>query len=109
MMIDVATLLWYLGFCLFGFVIGRATSKKKVVKAPRPELPYCGCEHGLHDHDPKTGECHGLMDGDPLRYDDFHHPTAYKQVRCTCKQYTGPRPIDQIWIPEVLPPNSSSD
>ena len=108
MMIDAATLLWCIGFFAFGIIIGRSTKKQKP-RTPQTPTPICGCDHGLHDHDPKTGECHGLMDGDPLRYNEFSRPTAFKQVRCTCKQYTGPRPIDQIWIPDMLPPSSSSD
>jgi hypothetical protein len=26
-------------------------------------------------------------------------------VPCTCRQYVGPRPIDEVFVPRVLPPS----
>jgi hypothetical protein len=27
-------------------------------------------------------------------------------VPCTCRQYVGPRPIDEVFLPRLLPPTA---
>ena len=51
--------------------------------------------------DPKTGECHGLTDGDPATYYSHGPAASYKQVRCSCRQYSGPVPLPEYFAPEV--------
>lgn len=99
-MIDSVNFFLYLGFFVLGLFAGRL-GRKKAVPAGPPQ-PICGCRHGLHAHDPKTGVCH-----ERVQLNNWDEKTKWGD--CKCRQYTGPRPIDQIWIPEVLPPNSSSD
>ena len=87
---------------LIGVLIGRFLPNRR--KGPRPEEPpepICGCEHHHGYHDPKTGECHGLMNGDPIRYYSHGPAAAYKQVRCSCRQYSGPVPIPEFYAPEI--------
>lgn len=93
------------GVAVAGFVAGRISRRKTAAKSAMSSTPICTCEHGLHDHDPSTNECHGLIDGDPLRYDSFNNPRAYKKIRCTCRQYTGPQRLDDFWTPPILPPS----
>jgi hypothetical protein len=58
-------------------------------------------------HDPETGRCHDLMKGQPIRFDDFDQASAWEKVPCTCRQYIGPRPIDQVFMPRILPPEGT--
>ena len=70
-------------------------------KPPKPVRPVCGCRHHYSFHDPRTGECHGKMDGKPIKYDEWKDPTAYEQINCTCRQYTGPTPLPEVYAPEI--------
>jgi hypothetical protein len=88
---------------LIGVLIGRfLPNRRKGPKPQQPVEPICGCDHHRSFHDPQTGQCHGLMRGNPLRYDeDWNTPTAYKQVPCTCRQYSGPVPLPEFYAPEI--------
>jgi hypothetical protein len=93
---DVVNFFLYLGFFALGLFAGRLFKKGK------DKSPVCGCDHGLHTHDPRTGVCKARVkisswDETPARYGD-----------CDCIQYTGPRPLEQLWIPETLPPNNTT-
>jgi hypothetical protein len=81
-----------------GFLVGKITrrrSKDDGVKA------ICGCGHGLEKHDPKDGACHG--EEQRSRFEDGHW-TGHEYVQCACRQYTGPRPIEELFAPKFLPP-----
>lgn len=68
---------------------------RRGVKAPKPVQPICGCEHNISYHDPKTGECHGMMKvPSSMSRDSYHKP-------CTCRQYTGPQPLPEFYAPEL--------
>lgn len=71
---------------------------KRERKSKEPD-PVCGCDHHFAMHDLRTGECHGLMDGDPIKYYGSGTPSAYKQIPCTCQHYTGPEPMNAIFGP----------
>ncbi|WP_433364162.1 hypothetical protein [Streptosporangium sp. CA-115845] len=85
------------GLILVGWVVGRFAPARR--RPSKPIKPVCGCGHELAYHDPATGECHGLKAVDKHnRYGDW---IGKEQVRCTCRQYTGPTPLPTVYAPEV--------
>ena len=100
---DPISILVGVGAVLLGQAIGYVQGRRH--RAPKPIQAICGCGHGMSMHNAETGRCHGMMNGDPLKYDSDKEPTAYKQVPCTCQRYVGPLPIDQVFSPPVLPPS----
>jgi hypothetical protein len=68
------------------------------------DAPICTCKHGLAFHDPKTNICHGTNNGRPTVYSDLaSRPIAWEQIPCTCRQYIGPIPAEQILANYLLP------
>lgn len=71
-------------------------------RPPKPKNLYCGCEHVLAYHDPKTGQCNAT--------EEVGHKEAYgksggtryvtEQRQCTCRVYTGDLPDD--WYARTL-------
>lgn len=90
---------------LLGQAIGYVSGRRRAPERSKPVQAICGCSHGISMHNAETGRCHGLMNGNPLKYDRDKEPTAYEQVPCTCQRYVGPLPIDQVFSPPVLPPS----
>jgi hypothetical protein len=93
-----------LGAVIFvvGALCGRFwPARRRTPKPVPPPRPFCGCGHHHGFHDPKTGECHGLMNGNPLQYDSWDAPTAYEQIPCTCRQYSGPVPLPEYVAQEL--------
>jgi hypothetical protein len=82
------------GLVLAGAVAGRFTPGRR--RHPKAIKPICGCTHHHSFHDQKTGQCHGKMRGDPLMYYASGTANEYKQIPCTCCQYSGPEPIPEI-------------
>lgn len=86
------------GLLAAGVVLGRLLpDRRRARKSPKP---ICGCTHELAFHDSATSECHGTV-SEPSRYDRFGEVTAYRTVRCTCRQYDGPTPLPTVYAPEV--------
>lgn len=73
---------------------------RRGAQRPKKIEPYCGCEDGdggFHHHsyhDPKTGECHGKV------YIGFWSSQRHYQD-CTCRQYSGPQPLPEVYAPEI--------
>src|SRR3954462_7065132 len=70
---------------------------------PPPMTPLCGCGHALSQHDRETSTCYA-----ELRRDTFDRRgrwSGHSWVPCTCRQYVGPRPIDEVFAPRLLPPS----
>jgi len=88
------------GLTALGFVLGRLPSRRREPAQPRP---VCGCGHHHGYHDPKTGQCHGLMDGKATEFSNYQsrEPVAWEQVPCTCRQYSGPVPVESYFAPEL--------
>jgi hypothetical protein len=88
-----------------GYVSGRI-GRRKNKKNPTPSKPLkaiCGCSHGYHNHDPKTGVCTALV----LHKDWYDERGRYRgnqRLACTCKQYNGPKPLEQYFATMTLPP-----
>jgi hypothetical protein len=83
-----------------GFVAGRWHRRPST---PPPQMtPLCGCGHPLSQHDRETNTCYA-----ELRRDIFDRRgrwAGHSWVPCTCRQYVGPRPIDEVFAPRLLPP-----
>lgn len=71
------------------------------VKAPKQPKAVCGCSHHHSFHDPQTSRCHGFVQGEPVKYDVWKEPTAWSQVQCPCRQYSGPVPLPEYFAPEL--------
>jgi hypothetical protein len=83
-----------------GFVAGRLGRRRPA--PPPPVTPLCGCGHALSQHDRETSTCYA-----ELRRDTFDRRgrwAGHTWVPCTCRQYVGPRPIDEVFAPRLLPP-----
>lgn len=89
---------------LGGIVLGRLLPGRN--KTPKPPKPICGCDHHNALHDPKTGECHGT-DREVAHYDTYGVARSWKQVPCKCRQYVGPKPIEEFFSTPMLPPGDS--
>lgn len=84
--------------------VGIARGAKQQRERERPKA-QCGCGHDLAMHDPKTNQCHKIdiveiVEGqDRVTGFDLTHD---ERVRCDCKQYTGPRPLETWFASDVL-------
>lgn len=74
---------------------------------PNPSAATCGCDHDLAVHDTETGRCTA-----DVRREHYGHTGArsgWEWVKCRCKNYTGPKPIDTVFQPRLqLPPSGQS-
>ena len=70
--------------------------------APPQLTPVCGCGHALSQHDTETHTCYAELRRDT--YDRKGRWAGDSWVPCTCRQYVGPRPIDEVFLPPLLPP-----
>jgi len=79
-----------------GMLAGRLwPARRKGPKPKEPVRPVCGCSHHLSFHDPKTGECHGVIEiPTSASRDSYHQP-------CTCRQYSGATPLPEYFAPEI--------
>lgn len=76
--------------------LGKLSGRRSRASGTERVKATCECRHALSFHDPKTGECHGRVNGDPVAYDAYNDPTAWESVRCSCRQYVGPIPPEQM-------------
>ncbi len=84
-----------------GFVAGRLGRRRP----PGPVTPQavCSCGHPLSQHDPERNTCHAEVVRDT--YNKRGRWAGHTWVACSCRQYIGPRPIDEVFAPRVLPPS----
>lgn len=81
-----------------GVQLGIARERaRKPAPPPPPPAPICGCEHELAMHDPQSNRCHEF--NEVRKWDDGGAYVGLCRVQCSCRQYTGPRPIDQVFLP----------
>lgn len=83
---------------ILGFLLGRQSGKRELPPPePKPSL-ICGCDHELSYHDLKTGQCHETIPGETV-WRAGKYQTS--KVRCNCRQYTGARPLETYWSPQI--------
>jgi hypothetical protein len=86
-----------------GFLGGRLSRRTRAAPPALP-APLCGCGHTLSQHDTESNTCYA-----ELRRDTFDKRGRFSGVAwvpCTCRQYVGPRPIDEVFMPRLLPPST---
>ncbi|GAA2777309.1 hypothetical protein [Crossiella cryophila] len=89
------------GLLLLGYLGGLLSRRKR---APEPPLTAdCGCGHSLAMHDPTAGTCHAELPR-PKSYNDAGEYVGTTYAQCPCRQYVGPRPIEEFLAPKYLPP-----
>ncbi|MCK2239169.1 MULTISPECIES: hypothetical protein [unclassified Crossiella] len=88
------------GLVLLGYLGGLLSRRKRT---PEPPLTAdCGCGHSLALHDPEAGTCHAQLER--MTAHNKYAGTSYEQSQCPCRQYVGPRPIEEFLAPRYLPP-----
>ncbi|MEY8041898.1 hypothetical protein [Saccharopolyspora cebuensis] len=85
-----------------GFAAGRFGRVRSKARAKEQITASCGCGHGLDQHDPEDGTCHAELRRS--RYVDGGWD-GHEYVPCTCRQYVGPRPVEELFAPKYLPPS----
>jgi hypothetical protein len=94
---------------LIGLAVGYVAGRRR---GPQPVQALCGCKHSLAMHDPQNGTCSATV-GD-WHWEEVWDPAAEELVNrrvwktCPCRQYVGPRPIDSVFAPPLLPPGDLS-
>jgi hypothetical protein len=83
-----------------GFLAGRFG--RRHTAPPPAQTPLCGCGHTLSQHDTETSTCYAELRRD--NYDKRGRWAGHSWVPCTCRRYIGPRPIDEVFQPRLLPP-----
>ncbi|WP_067512511.1 hypothetical protein [Nocardia puris] len=98
-MFDPLSLAVGAGLLGLGWVVGRFGHRRHT-RAARRSLPArCGCGHDLALHDRATGTCHAEI--------SRRAPHGLREwVRCNCRRYTGPTPLEDVFAPPILPPES---
>jgi hypothetical protein len=93
-----------------GLGVGAWMGRTRQPKPP-PE-PICGCRHPLALHDPATNRCHAIdrKEGAPVRYYANGAPSAYGYTDepCQCRQYSGPKPVDQFFAHKMIMPGDDT-
>jgi hypothetical protein len=84
-----------------GFVAGRLGRRRA---APAIPQAVCACGHPLSQHDPESNACYSEVARDA--YTKRGRWAGHTWVACSCRQYIGPRPIDEVFAPRLLPPTS---
>ncbi len=86
-----------------GYVSGRLGARRTArARTPQHPVAMCACGHPLSQHDPKEQTCHAEVARDA--YNWMGRWAGHTWVDCRCRQYVGPRPIDEVFAPRLLPP-----
>ncbi len=89
-----------------GVLIGAWRQRRRTPDPAATPTALCGCSHPLAMHDPDTNACHATVKV-ASRWNKYGDAVGWERPQCTCRQYTGPRPIDQVFAPRVLPPTDT--
>jgi hypothetical protein len=85
-----------------GWIIGRSARPRPMTPAS-PLQAMCGCGHGLEQHAPDTRQCHGSTLRKKVRTPKGD-AIGDQWIDCTCRQYVGPQPIEEMFSWPLLPP-----
>ena len=81
-----------------GYLSGRIT------RPVRATVAVCSCGHGLDQHDPTSRSCHSEVRLDPHFSYEVNAWVGHTYAWCTCRQYIGPMPVEQLIQTQILPP-----
>jgi hypothetical protein len=98
-MIEGALIL--LAGAVLGAILARLPARRKGPRPAEAPKPVCGCHHHHSYHDPETGRCNALVNGQPVKFDKFEDPIKWEQVPCACLRYSGPEPMPTYYAPEI--------
>lgn len=105
---DPLTLIVGAVLALVFFAMGRMSGLRQAKSLPggKPPKPVCGCDHGLHQHDLKSGKCHADIKTWAGQHRDKRGELwdNYKWIPCGCRRYTGPIPAEEYLAQQMLPP-----
>lgn len=79
----------------------KSEDERRRIEGPSP---ICGCDHHLAFHDEKSGCQQKVKTTVAWRYDDFEDDpveTAWEMMTCPCVRYTGPQPVDSLYLPST--------
>ena len=80
-----------------GLLAGRFVPGRRKTRTRKPVEAMCGCQHHHGYHDPGTGKCAGQV---YIQGSQGYYGTA-RYAACTCKQYSGPVPLPEMFAPEI--------
>jgi hypothetical protein len=86
-----------------GNISGRAATRRKAARPPKPPVLECGCGHNYGAHEAGT-RCHAQVRRvDKRDVDFFGTPTErWSWVQCPCQAYDGPEPLPRSWTPDLM-------
>ncbi|MEU4314561.1 hypothetical protein [Nocardia sp. NPDC024068] len=95
-MLDPLSLAVGAGLVGVGWACGRFGRR---VPRTKKLIARCGCGHDLALHDRETGTCHA---------ESSRRGThgLREWIGCQCRRYTGPTPLEDVFAPPILPPES---
>lgn len=94
---DPFSMLVAVGIAASSFGAGRLSRRRRQAAAALdPSEPICRCRHSLAFHDPKTGECHAMVNDQPTVFNSIDRPIAWSKAQCQCRQYVGPVSPEQL-------------
>src|SRR4051812_3369968 len=76
-----------------GWLLGRVRSRS-VDDSLRVDPDACGCGHPLAFHDRTARTCSAEVRRD--HYNSYGECTGHKWASCTCRLYTGTRPVEEL-------------
>ena len=86
------------GLTLAGVIAGRFLPGRRRKEQSRVEA-ICGCKHHHSYHDPATGACNYA--GRYYIGTTVSGRSQYETRECTCKRYSGPEPLPEVYAPEI--------
>src|SRR5204862_255528 len=81
------------GLLAAGVLIGRR-SRRRPGAARETPTPRCACDHSLAEHNRDSNLCHAQIQRP--RYNKYGDWTGHEYTPCTCQQYVGPVPLEQV-------------
>ncbi|WP_232839681.1 MULTISPECIES: hypothetical protein [Nocardia] len=97
-MLDPLSLAVGAGLVGAGWAFGRFGPRRRTGRGQKV-LARCGCGHDLALHDRETGKCHAETSRKGMH-------GLREWISCNCRRYTGPIPLEEVFAPPILPPES---
>ncbi|WP_280398765.1 hypothetical protein [Nocardia carnea] len=96
-MLDPLSLAVGAGLVALGWAVGRFGHRRTARPGRNHLTARCGCGHDLALHDRESGTCHA-------EFSRRGTSGLREWVRCSCRRYTGPTPLEEVFSSPILPP-----